>query len=177
MARETKRRRVLGIEPDRLVEIGDGPVEVLVGHPDDAAIAIGVGLAGREADDVAEIGDRLVEVLAGRPGRAADSAGKREAGIEPDRLLAIGHRVLGVFALQEQDHGPHGVVVRIARRSADCIAEIFDGLLDGHDLPGIGPADRPAVGRQAERIAVHLIDAVDGHFGRALGRTCRRCGV
>ena len=95
-----------GIEPNRLVEIGDGPIEVSVGHPDDATIAIGVGLARREPDDVAEIGDRLVEVLAGGPGRTPDAAGECIIGIEPDRRLTIGQRVLGVFPFQRARSWP-----------------------------------------------------------------------
>ena len=49
--------------------------------------------------------------------RAAPRIPRAKAtGIEPDRLLAIGQGMLGIFPLDEQDHGPHDVVVGIAWR-------------------------------------------------------------
>ena len=81
--------------------------------------------------------------------------------------------MLGVFSFEKQDHGPHGVIVRISWRSGNRITEIGDGLVDGHDLGRIRPPHRAAAGRETKPIALDLIDAIDGNLRRVFGGTVR----
>ena len=65
------RQGVLGIESDRLLEIGHGLVEIALVVPGIAPGDMNQGLPGIELDRLVVIGDGLVEVLLRLPGLAA----------------------------------------------------------------------------------------------------------
>src|SRR5207344_3213312 len=69
---------VARIDPDRLVEVGDGAVEVALVAPHQAAIGEGgrIGLVG--ADRLVVVGERAVEVVLLPKGVAAIVVGDRE---------------------------------------------------------------------------------------------------
>jgi hypothetical protein len=71
-------------------------------------------------------------------------------------------------SLEEQDHGPHGVVVGIAGKLFDSAGKVLDGLADRHDLAGLNPAARSAFGFQLESAAFYPIDTVDRDLRRPL---------
>src|SRR5215471_1780949 len=79
---------MLRVEPDRLVVVGDGAVEIALLLIGDGAVveAVGVGL---EADRLAVVGDGPVVIALGVIGLAAVVDGVDIAGIEPNRLVVI----------------------------------------------------------------------------------------
>ena len=86
-----------GIEPDRLVVVGNRAVVVLLGVVGTTTVVEGLGVAGIEADRLVVVGDRAVVVLLGVVGAAAVVEGLAFAGIEPDRLVEVGNRAVVVL--------------------------------------------------------------------------------
>src|SRR5208337_2446769 len=105
------RRGVLGVEADRLVEIGDGLVVLPFGVPGVAAAVVRQGDLGVEADRLVEIGDGLVVLPLGVPGEAAVVVRRGVLGVEADRLVEIGD---GFVVLPLGVPGEAAAVVRLA---------------------------------------------------------------
>ena len=73
-----KARANCGLEPDRLVVVGDGPVVILEKRADAAAIVVGAGVERIDVDGAVEIGHRpVVAALLGQ-GMAAVAVGDRQ---------------------------------------------------------------------------------------------------
>ena len=62
-------------EPDRFGIVRDGPVEVALGFPGEAAVVVGFGIFRIEPDRLVEVRDGSVEVALGGPGGAAVGVG------------------------------------------------------------------------------------------------------
>ncbi len=81
---------VLGIEPDGLIEVGDGLVVLLLKGPGIATFFEGEGGIRVEPDRLVEVGDGFVVLLLGEPSRAPTVKGFRELGVEPDGFVEVG---------------------------------------------------------------------------------------
>ncbi len=131
--------RVLGIELDGFVEVGDRLVVLLFPGVGQAAAAIGERVLGLELDDPAEIGDGLVEPLLLDPGVAAEGIELGALGIDANGLPEIGDGLV-VFALIPPGESALDVGAGVVRIEADRLVEIGD-------RPGVlflVPPTRPA---------------------------------
>ena len=81
---------VVGLEPDRLAEFGDGLGQLPLVRPGRCRGCVGLGVVGLEPDRLAECGDRLVAASPGRQGEAEVVVGLGDVGLEPDRLAEFG---------------------------------------------------------------------------------------
>jgi hypothetical protein len=66
---------VLRIEPDRVVQIGDGAVEVALVGVNDGAVEIDAGVSGIKPERVIIVGDGMIEVALFGIGAAAAARG------------------------------------------------------------------------------------------------------
>ena len=169
------RDRQAGVAADRLVEVGQGRVELVAAEVGLAAVVIGQGVAVAEPDRVVEVGDRLARLAEGQPDLAAGDPRRRVVGRDPDRLVEVDERLV---------HPVH-------RRAGGAAERVRLGRLRVHpdrrgalgDRPvvvataggGIGVAE-PDVGvGVSERVAEHRAEAgtrpdVRGADRRVLGR-------
>ena len=77
------------IEPDRLIEIGDGAIVFALGQPSAAAIVVG-GSRRIELDRLIVVGDRSIEVALASPGDAAIVKRRRVVRIDAQGLVIVG---------------------------------------------------------------------------------------
>src|SRR5215472_12090021 len=77
------------IDPDRLIVVRDGAVEVVLGAPSVAAVVVGDGVFRIEPDRLGIVRDGAVVVALGAPRVAAIEVGKGVFRIEPDRLVVV----------------------------------------------------------------------------------------
>ena len=82
---------ILGVEPDRLVIIGERALEVALAGQGAAPPAIGLGIGGVDLDRLVEVGDGLVQlVLVGQELAASGVENRKLAGISLDKAAAGG---------------------------------------------------------------------------------------
>ena len=94
---------VFRIEPDRLVVIGDGAVEVAFVAPGEAATVVGprVFRIRSEPDRLVEVGDGAVAVAFVAPDSAAVVVSNGVCRIEPDRLGVVGDGAVKIVLLRQ----------------------------------------------------------------------------
>ena len=88
-----------GVEPDGLLEVGQGPVGLVLSeeqHP--AAIHVGRGPIGCEANRLVEVGQGAVVLLPLVPQPSAHAKGIQVPAVPFDRVIEVGH------GLVERDH-------------------------------------------------------------------------
>src|SRR5262249_34253486 len=107
---------IVRVETDRLVEIGDGPVEIALGLPCEATVGVYVDVGSSllidarervDANSLGEIGDGGVEVPFPAPGKAAVVVGERIGRIEADRCGEVGDRPVEVTLLLPSEPASH----------------------------------------------------------------------
>jgi hypothetical protein len=82
--------RLLRIEPDRVVVVGQGPAEIAFRKSDIAAIVIADRLSRLELDRSVVVRHDPVEVALREPGTAAAAVAGHSFRIEPDRFIKVG---------------------------------------------------------------------------------------
>src|SRR5215813_11875768 len=82
---------VFRIEPDRLIILGYGAVEVALEAPSDAAVVVGFVILRIEPDRLVVVGDGAVEIALSSPDDAAVAVMQGTFWIEPDRLVKVRH--------------------------------------------------------------------------------------
>ena len=156
----------LGIEPDRLVVVGDGAVIVRLGGIGEAAVVEGRGRLWIEPDRLVVVGDGAVVVLLGGIGEAAIVEGMDIFRIEPDRLVVVGDGAvvvllggIGEAAVVEGLRGVNQSACAKGRRS-NCLIALGLRLLEVKRFccglqPGtISTGMKPAATEPASRSAI-----------------------
>src|ERR1019366_266710 len=76
---------------DRLIEVCDRLVVILLGVPDEAPITVGHGKARTQFNRFSVIGERLFVLSLLGIGFAPIAVGRGISGVEPDRFGVVGH--------------------------------------------------------------------------------------
>jgi len=115
--------RILRIQPDCLVEVGDGGFVVFLLAPGDAAVVEGGRILRIQPDCLVVVGDGAVVVFLLAPDDAAAIEGERIFRIQPDCLVEVGDGVVVVFLLAPGDAAAVESVRKL-RIQPDCLVVV-----------------------------------------------------
>src|SRR5882672_11152044 len=91
----------VGIDLDRLLEIGQGLLGVALGEPGVPAIEVGRRGFRIEFQRAVEIGHRALEILFAYTGQATIAPRRGQTGVDRDGLLGVGQRSVEIILLQQ----------------------------------------------------------------------------
>ena len=127
----------VGPQPDRMAEILDRAIPVLLVVVRPPTLEVGERVARIELDSLVEVLDGEIVLTQGNPGDAAIGEEDRLARVDPDRLLEIGQRLRRVV-LRVMGDGPVAVGLGEVAAAADQSGAAADAAVMIVALPAIG---------------------------------------